>query len=352
MGRLSAFVLLSVVSLVACTPGAAPSAPAAAPATSAPSPAALDHVKFATTTGSSTSAGVYIAVARGYFSEVGIDLEMVPFNGGAEMISSIAGDQVDVANTDAGAGLLNAMARNVPIRFAADGARCIEGKCNSALVVRKDLIDSGRFKDLPDLRGLSINSYTPGSTLNGFTLRTLEKAGLSVSDVQEQNLNFPDVLPAFASKKLDANFLIEPFTTLGAAQGLSVKWKDTSQILGPQQSTVMAYSPAFAAQRQDVGKRFMVAYLRGVRDFLDAFDQNKDTDQVIGILTANTTLKDAAQWKNVPQWFDANGAILLDSLKANQQWYVDHGFIQTPVNLDAAWDGTYTEYALGVIGKR
>jgi ABC-type nitrate/sulfonate/bicarbonate transport system substrate-binding protein len=350
MRRLPVLLLLSVVLVAACAP-AAP-APAAVPATTAASPAALDHVKFATTTGSSTSAGVYIALARGYFSQVGIDVEMVPFNGGAEMISSIAADQVDVANTDAGAGLLNAMARNVPIRFVADGARCIEGKCNSALVVRKDLIDSGRFKDLPDLKGLSVNDYTPGSTLNGFTLRTLEKAGLSVSDIQEQNLNFPDVLPAFASKKLDANFLIEPFTTLGAAQGLSVKWKDTSQILGPQQSTVMAYSPAFASQRPEVGKRFMVAYLRGVRDFLDAFDQGKDTDQVVGILTANTTLKDPALWKNVPQWFDANGAILIDALKTNQQWYVDHGLVQTPVNLDAAWDGSYTDYALSVIGKR
>jgi hypothetical protein len=54
----------------------------------------------------------------------------------------------------------------------------------------------------------------------------------------------------------------------------------------------------------------------------------------------------------VPQWFDANVGILLDPLKTNQQWYVDHGFIPTPINLDTVWDPTYVDYAVGVLGKR
>jgi hypothetical protein len=101
-----------------------------------------------------------------------------------------------------------------------------------------------------------------------------------------------------------------------------------------------------------VGKKFMVAYLHGVRDFLDAFDTGKDQDQIISILTSSTLLKDPAQWKSVPQTFDPNGAILIDALKFNQQWYVEHGAIQTPVDLDAVWDATYSDYAIGVLGRR
>lgn len=346
MRRILCGLLLLVV---ACTP-AAPAAPAAAPTAA---PTGLEHVRFATTTGSSTSAGVFIAMQRGYFQDVGVDVELVPFGGGAQMISSIAASQVDVANTDSGAGLINAMGRNLPLRFAADGAHCAEGRCNSALAIRKDLIDSGAFKDLPDLRGLNMNTNTPGSTLNMFTLRTLEKAGLKETDVKSQVLaDFGDILPAFTSKSLDATYLIEPFTTQGASQNVLVKFKDTSQILGPQQSTVMVYAPNFATQRQEVGKKFMVAYLRGIRDFLDAFDSGKDQEQIISILTSTTLLKDPAQWKNVPQTFDANGQVLLDTLKFNQQWYVDHGAIPNPVNLDQVWDPTYTDYALSVLGRR
>jgi NitT/TauT family transport system substrate-binding protein len=343
-----AFLSLMLI-LVGCTP-AAPASPTAGP--TAPT-AAPEHVKYATTTGSATSAPVFIAQARGYFQQQGIDLELVPFGGGAQMISSIAASQVDIANTDSGAGLINAMGRNLPMRFAADGSRCQEGRCNSALTVRKDLVDSGAFKDLSDLRGLNVNTFTPGSTLSMFTARTLEKAGLKNTDLQEQTFNdFADILPAFATKKLDATYLIEPFTTQGASQGVLTKFKDTSQILGPQQSTLIVYAPTFATQRQEVGKKFMVAYLHGVRDFLDAFDSGKDQDQIISILTSSTLLKDPAQWKSVPQTFDPNGAILIDALKFNQQWYVEHGAIQTPVDLDAVWDPTYTDFAIGVLGKR
>jgi NitT/TauT family transport system substrate-binding protein len=344
------FAWLSLLTIVvACTPAAAPT-PTAAP--TAP-PAALEHVKFANTTGSATAAPVYIAEARGYFQQQGIELEVVPFGGGAQMISSIAASQVDVANTDSGAGLINAMARNLPMRFAADGSRCQENRCNSALTVRKDLGDSGAFKDLSDLRGLNVNTFTPGSTLNMYSYRTLEKAGLQKTDMKEQSFNdFSQILPAFVSKSIDATYLIEPFTTQGVSQGALVKFKDTSQILGPQQSTVIVYAPTFATQRQEAGKKFMVAYIHGVRDFLDAFDSGKDQDQIVSILTSSTLLKDPAQWKNVPQTFDANGAILLDALKFNQQWYVEHGAIPTPVDLDQVWDPTYTDYAISVLGKR
>ena len=245
-------LLIAVLALVACTP-AAPASPTAAPTAAT----GLEHVKYATTTGSATSAPVYIAQARGYFQEQGIDVELVPFGGGAQMISSIAASQVDIANTDSGAGLINAMGRNLPMRFAADGSRCQENRCNSALTVRKDLVDAGTFKDLSDLRGLNVNTFTPGSTLSMFTARTLETAGLKNTDLQEQTFNdFGDILPAFATKKLDATYLIEPFTTQGTSQGVLVKFKDTSQILGPQQSTLIVYAPTFATQRQEVGKKF------------------------------------------------------------------------------------------------
>ena len=49
-------------------------------------------------------------------------METVDFPGGAQMIPAIAASQVDVANTDAGAGLINAIAHNLPARFVADGA--------------------------------------------------------------------------------------------------------------------------------------------------------------------------------------------------------------------------------------
>jgi NitT/TauT family transport system substrate-binding protein len=269
------------------------------------------------------------------------------------MIGSIAASQVEVANTDAGAGLLNAISRDLPMKFVADGAHCVPGHCTAAFVVRKDLADAGGFKSLQDLRGKNVNQFTPGSTLYQYLYRMLDKAGLKDTDLTLTVLTFDQVVPAFTTKALDASWQIEPFTTQGSLQGVSSKFGDAADILGPQQSTVIVYSPTFATQQPEVGKRFMLAYLRGARDYTDAFDGGKDRDAIIQILTQNTNFKDPAIFSQVElPAFDPDGRIILDSLKANQEWYVNHGDVKTPVDLERIYDPSYAEYAVGILGKR
>jgi NitT/TauT family transport system substrate-binding protein len=331
----------------------AASAPAAGQAGGAPAAGGggLIHIKMAATTGSSGNAPVYIAIERGYFKDQGVEVETVDFPGGAQMIPAIAASQVDVANTDAGAGLINAIAHNLPAKFVADGASCTVGHCTASFLVRKALVDSGGYKDISDLRGKSVNTFTPGSTLYMYTYRMLQKAGLTDSDINGQALTFDQVSPAFVTSALDASWQIDPFTTQSVLSGTGTKVGDAADILGPQQSTVILYSPNFASQQQDAGKKFMVAYLKGVRDYDAAFVDGKDKDAIISILTKYTSVKDPTVFEKIgmPN-FDRNGKIIIDSLKANQDWYVGHGDIPTPVNLDQVYDTTYIDYANGVLG--
>jgi NitT/TauT family transport system substrate-binding protein len=366
--RLGLAAVLAILTACSPTPGAAPTQPAVAPpapTTAAPPAAAqpapaqptaaagVDHVRFATTAGASGSAPVYIALERGYFREARIDLELVNFPGGAQMIPSIAASQVEVANTDAGAGLLNAIARDLPARFVADGASCTVAHCTATFLVRKQLVDSGAFKDLPDLRGKAVNTFTPGSTLYMYLYRMLEKSGLKDTDLNLQVLTFDQLLPAFTTGAIDASWQIDPFTTQSIAQGVAAKVGDAAEILGPQQSTVIVYSPTFATQQTEIGKRFMVAYLRGIRDYDDAFLNGKDRDAIVDILVKYTNLKDASLFARIglPN-FDPNGKILIDSLKANQDWYVGHKDVPTPIDLDKVYDTTFIDYAVSQLGGR
>jgi NitT/TauT family transport system substrate-binding protein len=159
----TAFMACLVLALAGCGSEAAP-APSSAPATASPSasaaasakPAAsaaagaLPHLTVAATP-AINSAGAYIGIDRGYFHDAGVDVEVVPFPGGAQQISSIAASQVDMGITDPGAGVFNALSRDLPMKFVADAARCTKGHCNSALLVRKALVDQGQFKDMADL---------------------------------------------------------------------------------------------------------------------------------------------------------------------------------------------------------
>jgi NitT/TauT family transport system substrate-binding protein len=370
-------VLVGALVLVACAPtasaptggansagsasagGASPSSPASAGgAASAPAaaavapPATVEQVKFASSPAVST-AGVYIGMERGYFREVGLEIEIVPFSGGAEMISSIAAGQVDAANTDAGSGLLKALARDLPMRFVADGSRCVRGRCGTALVVRKELIDSGAVREFSDLRGRTVNPQTPGSTLSQYMTRVLDRGGLQESDVNFQYVIFADTLAAMSNKAIDATFLIEPFVTAGTAQNITVRWYDTADLFEKTQNTMIVFSPGFAAQRTEAGKRFMVGYLRGIRDYLDAFNGGKDRAEIVGILTRHSTIKDAALFDIMGMpGFDPNGELLIDALKDQQQWWVDRAILDAPVDLDRIYDRTYLDYAYTVVGRR
>jgi NitT/TauT family transport system substrate-binding protein len=345
--------------LVACGQAPAPTAAPPASATQAGSAAAqptaaagaMVHVKMATTAGATGNAPLYIAMARGYFQQQGIDLETVDFPGGAQMIPAIAASQVDIANTDAGAGLLNAIAHNLPARFVADGASCTVGHCTASFVVRKSLVDSGAYKDVADLRGKNVNTFTPGSTLYLYLYRMLQKAGLKDTDINTQVLTFDQITPAFVTGAIDASWLIDPFTTQSVLQGVGTKIGDAAEILGPQQSTVILYAPNFAAQQKEAGKQFMVAYLKGVRDYDTAFVDGVNKDEMLNLLVNYTSIKDPAQLAKIgmPN-FDHNGKIIIDSVKANQDWYVGHGDVPQPINLDEVYDTSYIDYANGVIG--
>ena len=329
----------------------------AASASAAAKPAASgagEKVNVAITNGSLTGAGVYIAIDRGYFREQGLDVTITGFPGAAQMIPSVASSQVDVANMDTGAGVWNALARGLPMKLVADGSHCDKVHCGTAFTVRKDLVDSGRFKDIKDLKGLSINTFIGGSTLYQFVYRMLDMAGLKESDVKLQKIeSFADVLPAMSNKALDTSWMIEPLTTAGVDKGIIARFKTATDLFGPQQNTVITYSPDFATKRTETAKKFMAAYIKGLRDYIDAIDTSKDYDAIIGILTKESALKDPALYKKLGlPAFDPNGALLLDATKTSLKWFEDHGDVKTPVDVDKVYDPQFLNYAMSVDGKR
>ena len=62
-----------------------------------------------------------------------------------------------------------------------------------------------------------------------------------------------------------AKSLACPFAPLGR------RGKRNDEIVPRQQVAVIMYSPKFAAEQVDVARRFMLAYVKGLRDYNDAF---------------------------------------------------------------------------------
>jgi len=127
--------------------------------------------------------GIFIADKKGYFKAEGLDIEFIAFNTAARMIAPLGSGQLDVGGGTVSAGLYNAFTRKIGIRIVADKGSSRPGYNFSQIMVRKDLVESGRYKSFKDLKGMKVAVAAVG-TGNAATLnQALKKVGLSFADV-------------------------------------------------------------------------------------------------------------------------------------------------------------------------
>ena len=97
------------------------------------------------TLGAISDAPIFIADKKGYFKEEGLAVTMTVFNSAAVMVAPMGSGQLDVGAGSPSAGMYNAVARNINVKIVADKAQSTPGYGATKLIVRKDLVESGRF---------------------------------------------------------------------------------------------------------------------------------------------------------------------------------------------------------------
>jgi NitT/TauT family transport system substrate-binding protein len=219
-------------------------------------------------------------------------------------------------------------------------------------MVRKDLIDSGQVRDYGDLRGLTVVTSAPGNSTEVDVAAALEKAGLTLADVNFQHMSFPDMITAFQNRAIDAAIVIEPYVSRIEKLGSAVRWKGTLDFYGNQQVAVIMYGPKLVEEQQDVARRWMTAYLRGVRDYNDAFSPKRlRRDEVIQTLIKHTPIKDASVYEEIrPAGLDPDGRVEMASVRRDLAYYEQTGKLSQPIDLSKVIDTSFAEYAVQRLG--
>src|SRR6266540_5774417 len=221
-----------------------------------------------------SDAPIYIADKKGFFKEEGIDVKVTDFRSAADMVAPLGAGQLDAGAGSASAGLYNAVARGIKIMIVADKASSPPGYGATKILVRKDHVDSGRYREVKDIKGMKFAMNAPGVS-NTATLNALLKSvGLAYSDVETINMPFPDHVAALGNKGVDASASVEPGPTIAIKQGFAVLVKADDEIIPNHQIAVLLYSENFA-KNPDAGRRFMRAYLKGVRFYNGALKDGK-----------------------------------------------------------------------------
>jgi len=301
-----------------------------------------------------TDVGFFLADRNGYFEEEGIAVEFSSFPSAANMIAPLGGGQLDVGGGAISAGFFNAVRSGIGIRIVADKGSITEQYEYSTLVIRKDHVDSGRFTTLADLAGMTIAAAAQGANSESQINQALLQAGLSYDDVNVVYLAYPEMYTALSNQAIDAAINNEPTISRMVRDGVAVRASETALFPGYQTAVVM-YSENFAEQRRDVAEAFMRAYLRAIRDYNDALGEGGFTgpnaDAVIAALTEYTAITDPEIYRAMtPFVVDPDGALGVDSLAADLEFFQSRGLVPGDVTIDPYIDTSFTEQAVADLG--
>ncbi|HEY7065051.1 MAG TPA: ABC transporter substrate-binding protein [Chloroflexota bacterium] len=335
----------------AVTASATALAGGAAPAAASPAAPAERITLHTGVTGTDPPNGVLVAAERGYFAEQGLDVEWSRIGVSAEVMRTVALGQIDVGFGATGPALSNLVNRGAQLYLVANTNQSRANNPSLCWVVRQDLWDSGQVRSVADLRGRLIagQAQGTGSSNDIYLAYALRTGGLTEADVEVQALSFPEINAAMANKSIDVGWQNEPLLTQGVEQGLFQRLSCLGDVLPGYQISYVSYSPDF--RQTEAARRFMVAYLRGARDFDDAFFKGKDRDAMISIMAQKSALKDPAVWQKITaQWSNPDGTISVDQLLSDQDFYLQNGYLDTKADLTRVVDPQFTQQAVATLG--
>jgi NitT/TauT family transport system substrate-binding protein len=295
----------------------------------------------------------YIAEQRGFFAEQKLKVELIAFDSGPRMIAPLGAGQIDVGAGASSAGLYNAVSRGIIVKIVADKGSTPAGYDYMPLIIRKDLVDSGKVKSLADLKGLKLAAAGPGSATNAKLSIALTKGGLGPKDAVEVNLSYPQQVAALASKAIDGAITTEPLASQAIATGVAVRFSDT--LYPGQQVAALLYGDALLTTRRSVGQRFMTAYVKAARIYNDAtssghFD-GPGAEQVIDLIMKTTGMTDRDIFKTmIPNGISPDGGVNLTSLEAELKFFQAQKQIEKPVNVSDVVDMSFAEAVVKELG--
>jgi ABC-type nitrate/sulfonate/bicarbonate transport system substrate-binding protein len=339
-------------SSVSAAASAKPAASSSAAASAAPAASGITKMKIGVV-GITADAPLYIAQDMGYYKEQGLEADFVNFQTAGDSIPALGSGQIDAGSGAMSAALFNAIARGIEVKIVADKGQHSGSPINgftSALVVAVPKGDLPKYKTYADVKGKTIAITGQGSGQEPMWDKALSTVGLSNKDVNFKTLGFPDMAAALSGHQIDLAGVIEPFVAQGETKGLLDVWKKSEELYEGQQGGITMFGPNIT---KDIGDRFMTAYVKGLRDYYEAFGlKKKNTARMVEILAKNTNIKDVALYDKMGwDYFNPDGYVNSKAVAYDLDWYASHDYVKQKPDLNKVIDNSYVDFALSKLGK-
>ncbi len=289
----------------------------------------------------------FIADKEGFFKDQGIEPEFVRFNKSDLAISALIYEEIDVLAGGVSAALINAIKKS-NMKIVADKGIASPYCSYVSLLTTKKLVESDELFALDKWKNRRIFIRGSGNFFSYFLIKILEGFGLDIEDAKLVNISDAMIGEAFSNNALDIAVTGEPWITRIKAGNKDItEVVKLQEILPDFQIAAITYGKRLLYDEPDLGKRFMTAYLKGVRQYnLGKTEGNLDIVAEATKLDKNILKK--ACWPLI----NNNGKINADSIISFQNWAVKEGLIDPPIiEKDKFWNPDFVNYADRILSK-
>jgi NitT/TauT family transport system substrate-binding protein len=218
-------------------------------------------------------------------------------------------------------------------------------------MLRPDLKD--QVKEIKQLKGKVIASNGPGSVSTYEVGKILETAGLTINDVDIKIIPFTQMGLALTNKAIDAAIVIPPFVWQFEEQKLAVPFADVDAIVQPQPMTiaVIMVNSEWARKNDTLMRNYMTAWLRGARDYCQAYHGGSTREAVINALMTSGTERRPELLHKYP-WpaRSPDGRVNTASMLDIQAWYVKNKLVSKAFPAARLVDSSYIDAAVQKLG--
>jgi len=288
----------------------------------------------------------FIAQEEGYFEEQGLEVEYVKLSSSQPAVPLLVQGDLDVYVGSVSPGLFNVISRGAKVRIVSDkGQVGPRGDSYISLMARREVVEAGRLENPEGWKGLRI-ARSNANVYDYVLEKTFLAAGVSPQDVERRTIVNVLAQEALSNGSVDMALAAEPWVTRMIQSGDAVLWLPLGDVTPGLQFTVMVYGPGLVEEKPDVGKRFMVAFLKGVRQY-NLGKTERNLDILEGATGLDRDLLKQMTWPLMRE----DGRVNMESLLDFQEWAVTKGLIDRTITEKEFWDPRFIEHAGSVLGE-
>jgi NitT/TauT family transport system substrate-binding protein len=223
-------------------------------------------------------APLFAAINNGYFRELGLEVDTTPSTGGATGIPGLVGGSFDIAYGNVVSVLL-ASQQGLDLRVIAPGTKLMDKETDTTPILAR--IDSG-IKSGKDLEGKTFAVNTRNNVIWLYARTWVKATGGDPDKVIFKEIPFPQVEDALRQGRVDAAFLVAPFSIIAIQKGglVVLAYPYTELQLGVDVGQWITTGKSLADKPETMKK-----FVAGLRKGAEWYNANRKSDTLLQIIT-------------------------------------------------------------------